>query len=169
MASSTILAGFNIGLTLGVIPGAAAASLSKGEFHWQSFDTPNQTGHYLLGAVLIGVGGVVAGGCIVGAGLAGIASLSIAAILALAPIALGGLATRALLSEKIVRLLGRNKRFSTQGRMIQPLSLFSLQRLQAFEQRRRVPATTAHLLHIFIKLIDQSRNWQASAILIGRC
>ena len=106
MASSTILAGFNIGLTLGVIPGAAAASLSKGEFHWQSFDTPNQTGHYLLGAVLIGM----AGGCIVGAGLAGIASLSIAAILALAPIALGGLATRALLSEKIVRLLGRNKR-----------------------------------------------------------
>ncbi|MDT2070715.1 MAG: YeeE/YedE thiosulfate transporter family protein [Planktomarina sp.] len=110
MASSTTLAGFGIGLTLAVIPGAAAASLSKGEFHWQSFDTPNQTGHYLLGAALIGVGGVLAGGCIVGAGLAGIASLSIAAILALAPIALGGLATRALLSEKIVRLLGRNKR-----------------------------------------------------------
>ena len=101
MTFSTILARVGIGLLLGVILGAAAASsLSKKEFNWQSFNTPKQTGSYFLGAALMGVGGVLAGGCTVGAGLAGIASLSIAAIIALGSIALGGWAMQALLAEK---------------------------------------------------------------------
>ncbi|MDA9116529.1 YeeE/YedE family protein [Planktomarina temperata] len=106
VASSAIPAGFGVGLILGVVLGAAAASLSKGEFHWQSFDTPRQTGRYFSGAALMGVGGVLAGGCTVGAGLAGIASLSIAALLALASIALGGWAMQALLSEKNSAAIG---------------------------------------------------------------
>jgi uncharacterized membrane protein YedE/YeeE len=106
VASSAIPAGFGVGLILGVVLGAAAASLSKGEFHWQSFDTAKQTGRYFLGAALMGVGGVLAGGCTVGAGLAGIASLSIAALLALASIALGGWAMQALLSEKNSAAIG---------------------------------------------------------------
>ena len=97
MAFSTILAGVGIGLILGVILGAAAASLSKNEFTWQSFNTPKQTGRYFLGAALMGVGGVLAGGCTVGAGLAGIASLSIAAIIELAE-------KRALLLARIRKL-----------------------------------------------------------------
>ena len=101
MTFSTILARVGIGLLLGVILGAAAASsLSKKEFNWQSFNTPKQTGSYFLGAALMGVGGVLAYGSTVGAGLAGIASLSIADIIALAAIALGGWAMRALLAEK---------------------------------------------------------------------
>ena len=106
MAFSTILAGVGIGLILGVILGAAAASLSKNEFTWRSFNTPKQTGRYFLGAALMGVGGVLAGGCTVGAGLAGIASLSIAAIIELAAIALGGWAMRALLAEKKSTAIG---------------------------------------------------------------
>ena len=106
VASSAIPAGFGVGLTLGVVLGAAAASLGKKEFNWQSFNTPKQTGRYFLGAALMGVGGVLAGGCTVGAGLAGIASLSIAAIIALASIALGGWAMRALLTEKKSAAIG---------------------------------------------------------------
>ena len=106
VASSAIPAGFGVGLILGVILGAATAALSKGEFQWQSFDTPKQTGRYFLGAALMGVGGVLAGGCTVGAGLAGIASLSIAAILALASIALGGWATQLMMSEKNSAAIG---------------------------------------------------------------
>jgi uncharacterized membrane protein YedE/YeeE len=106
VAFSTILAGVGIGLILGVILGAAAASLMQKEFNWQSFNTPKQTGRYFLGAALMGVGGVLAGGCTVGADLAGIASLSIAAIIELAAIALGGWAMRALLEEKKSTTIG---------------------------------------------------------------
>lgn len=98
IASSAIPAGFGAGLVGGVFLGALAAALLRGGFQWQSFDSPRQTGRYLAGAVLMGVGGVLAGGCTVGAGLAGIPTLSAAALLALFAIALGGAAMQALLN-----------------------------------------------------------------------
>jgi uncharacterized membrane protein YedE/YeeE len=97
VASSAIPAGFGVGLIGGVIIGAALISLAKGEFQWQSFETPQQTRCYLLGAILMGVGGVLAGGCTVGAGLGGIPTLSFAAIMALAFITIGAIATRRVL------------------------------------------------------------------------
>lgn len=97
IASSSIPAGFGTGLIGGVITGAAALSLIAGRFRWQSFSSPRETGRYLAGAVLMGVGGVLAGGCTVGAGLAGIPTLSLAAILALLAIVAGArIADRAL-------------------------------------------------------------------------
>lgn len=97
VASSSIPAGFGTGLIGGVIAGAAVLSLIAGRFRWQSFGTPRETGRYLSGAVLMGVGGVLAGGCTIGAGLAGVPSLSVAAILALLAIVAGArLADRAL-------------------------------------------------------------------------
>ena len=59
---------------------------------------PRQTGRYMSGAVLMGLGGVLAGGCTVGAGLSGIPTLSIAAILAIVSIAVGALATNRALN-----------------------------------------------------------------------
>jgi uncharacterized membrane protein YedE/YeeE len=97
VASSAIPAGFGTGLVGGVLGGALLASLLFGSFAWQSFSTPGETGRYMSGAVMMGLGGTLAGGCTVGAGLAGIPSLSIAAILALASIAAGGLAMQRLL------------------------------------------------------------------------
>jgi uncharacterized membrane protein YedE/YeeE len=94
VASSAIPAGFGVGLIGGVIAGAALTSLTKGEFQWQSFESPQQTRRYLSGAILMGVGGVLAGGCTVGAGLGGIPTLSFAAILALVFITIGAIATR---------------------------------------------------------------------------
>lgn len=97
VASTAVSANFGAGLLGGVVVGALLAALLSGGFEWQSFDSPRQTGRYMTGAVLMGLGGVLAGGCTVGAGLAGIPTLSLAAILALASIIAGGLvAQRAL-------------------------------------------------------------------------
>jgi hypothetical protein len=97
VASSSIPAGFGVGLVAGVLGGALIAALLAGTFRWQSFESPRQTGRYLAGGALMGVGGVLAGGCTVGAGLSGTATLSVAAILALVAIAAGALATQALI------------------------------------------------------------------------
>lgn len=98
IAASAIPAGFGSGLIGGVVIGSLIAALLFGSFTWQSFETPAQTGRYLLGASLMGIGGVVAGGCTVGAGLSGVPTLSIAAILALISIATGAIATHRVLN-----------------------------------------------------------------------
>ena len=98
VASSAVPAGFGTGLVAGVLAGALVAALLSGTFQWQSFDSPRQTGRYMAGAGLMGMGGVLAGGCTVGAGLAGIPTLSLAALLALASIATGALVVERLLN-----------------------------------------------------------------------
>ena len=99
VASSSIPANFGVGLIGGTLAGALILALLRGEFQWQSFSSPAQTGRYVLGASLMGVGGVLAGGCTVGAGLAGVPTLSLAALLALAAIVLGALATNFALNR----------------------------------------------------------------------
>ncbi len=99
IASTSIPAGFGAGLTGGVLLGGLASSLLFRSFNWQSFAGPRQTGRYLSGAALMGVGGVLAGGCTVGAGLSGVPTLSLTAILAILSIAAGGVAANAALSR----------------------------------------------------------------------
>jgi len=106
VASSSIPASFGTGLIGGVIAGALLASLIAGSFQWQSFESPAQTGRYMGGAVLMGVGGVLAGGCTVGAGLAGIPTLSFAALLALVSIAGSALLAQRLLTSENDRVSG---------------------------------------------------------------
>ena len=93
LASTAISPGFGSALIAGVVLGALATALTRGQFAWQSFESPRQTGRYMGGAVLMGIGGVLAGGCTVGAGLSGVPTLSLAAILALGAIAAGAMAT----------------------------------------------------------------------------
>jgi uncharacterized membrane protein YedE/YeeE len=100
VAATSIPASFGVGLVGGTLAGALALALLRGQFQWQSFESPAQTGRYVAGAVLMGIGGVLAGGCTVGAGLAGLPTLSVAALLALAAIALGAIATDRLLSPR---------------------------------------------------------------------
>lgn len=99
IASSAIPAGFGTGLIGGTLVGALLAALVTREFAWASFESPAQTGRYMAGATLMGVGGVLAGGCTVGAGLAGIPTLSFAATLALIAIVTGGAITARLVPE----------------------------------------------------------------------
>ena len=91
IASTSISPGFGVGLIGGTLAGALIAALLRGQFVWQSFTSPRETGRYLAGATMMGLGGVLAGGCTVGAGLSGIPTLSVAAILALAAMAAGAL------------------------------------------------------------------------------
>ena len=87
VAATSIPAGFGVGLAAGVLAGSLVAALAVGEFRWESLEGPRQTGRYLAGAVLMGMGGVLAGGCTVGAGLSGVSTTSLAALLALAAMA----------------------------------------------------------------------------------
>lgn len=103
VAASSIPAGFGTGLIGGTLIGAFLAAALFRRLAWQSFSSPRETGRYLLGATLMGVGGVLAGGCTVGAGLAGIPTLSLAALLALTAIALGGILTHALLKPRALQ------------------------------------------------------------------
>lgn len=98
VASSSVPAGFGVGLVGGALLGALGATLARREFEWVGFDTPRATGRYVLGAILMGLGGVLAGGCTLGAGLSGVATLSVAALVALASIAIGALLCNRLLA-----------------------------------------------------------------------
>ena len=89
LASTAVPAGFGTGLVGGVLIAAAATALVTRKFMWESFESPAQTGRYLSGAALMGVGGVLAGGCTVGAGLSGVPTLSVAALLAILSVAAG--------------------------------------------------------------------------------
>ena len=87
VAATAIPAGFGTGLVAGVVAGSLVAALAAGEFRWESLESPRQTGRYLAGGMMMGVGGVLAGGCTVGAGLSGVSTASLAALLALAAMA----------------------------------------------------------------------------------
>ncbi len=89
VASTAVPATFGAALIAGTLVGAGASAVLRGETSWQSFESPAQTGRYLAGGALMGLGGVLAGGCTIGAGLSGVPTLSVAAILALASIILG--------------------------------------------------------------------------------
>lgn len=100
IAATSISAKFGTGLIGGVLGGALVASLLGRRFKWQSFESPAQTGRYMAGAVLMGIGGVLAGGCTIGAGLSGVPTLGVSAIVALAAIGLGGWATDRVLNAR---------------------------------------------------------------------
>ena len=100
MAATSIPAGFGTGLAAGAIAGSLVAALAGGDFEWRSLEGPRQTGRYLAGAVMMGVGGVLAGGCTVGAGLSGVSTASLAALLALAAMAASAKAVGALLVRR---------------------------------------------------------------------
>ena len=100
VAATSIPAGFGTGLAAGVVAGSLVASLVAGDFRWESLEGPRQTGRYLAGAVMMGVGGVLAGGCTVGAGLSGVSTASFAALLALAAMAASARAAGIVLARR---------------------------------------------------------------------
>ena len=101
VASTSIAPGFGVGLIGGIVVGAFVLATASGRFRWESFSSPGQTGRYVLGGALMGVGGVLAGGCTLGAGLAGVPTLSVAAVLAIGSI-VGGV----VLADRALRLAG---------------------------------------------------------------
>ncbi len=77
---------FGVASTLGVIGGAFAGALIRGEFRWEGADDAREMRRHLVGAVLMGTGGVLAGGCTIGQGLSAASMLAISAPIVLASI-----------------------------------------------------------------------------------
>lgn len=71
--------------------GATLSALVRREFKFESFKSENKMGHYMLGAVLMGMGAVLAGGCTVGAAMSGGSTFALTAWLTLLSIVSGSL------------------------------------------------------------------------------
>ena len=76
----------------GMVAGSAAHALLTRSFRWEGFRDAQDTGHHLIGALLMGVGGVAALGCTVGQGLSGLSTLSLGSFVAVAAIVAGAVA-----------------------------------------------------------------------------
>ncbi len=72
---------FNVTLVLGVLLGAFASSLMRGEFQWQTFESADVHVRYFLGSILMGTGGILALGCNTGQTITGLATGSVWSIL----------------------------------------------------------------------------------------
>lgn len=96
VAATAVPANFGVALVGGTLLGSFIAAALGRQIVFESFTSPAQTGRYLAGAVLMGLGGVLAGGCTVGAGLSGVPTLGLSAILALGAIIVGGVVTARL-------------------------------------------------------------------------
>lgn len=99
VASTSIPAGFGVGLVGGTLAGAFLSAAARRELALASFSSAPETLRYVAGGALMGFGGVLAGGCTVGAGLSGTSMLSFSAMLALAAIALGAILTDRMLTR----------------------------------------------------------------------
>ena len=88
-------AGWDQGLLIGVMFGAALAAVLSGEFRIATFSEPGSPSilRYAIGAALMGFGGILAVGCTVGAGLTGGAVLALASLSALLAMAIGAAVT----------------------------------------------------------------------------
>ncbi|HJQ61167.1 MAG TPA: YeeE/YedE family protein [Vineibacter sp.] len=80
---------FGVAWVLGIPVGAGLVALLRRETKLEGFNGAEHTRRYLLGGVLMGVGGVFAVGCTVGQGLTGVSTLSIGSLLATAAIFAG--------------------------------------------------------------------------------
>ncbi|MBC7378718.1 MAG: YeeE/YedE family protein [Burkholderiaceae bacterium] len=83
------VATFGVVLSLGVLLGACATAVLRGDFRLESFRTPREMRDHFAGALLMGFGGVTALGCSVGNGVTGLAMLSSGAGLAVTGISAG--------------------------------------------------------------------------------
>ncbi|MEL6978482.1 MAG: YeeE/YedE family protein [Pseudomonadota bacterium] len=84
---------FDLGVTPGVVLGAALAAAAFGEWRWEGFKDVANMQRSIIGAALMGFGAMLAGGCAVGAGVTGGATFALTAWIALTAFWLGGGAT----------------------------------------------------------------------------
>lgn len=103
-------ADFGIVAVAGVIVGAFAIAIVRGEWMLQGFETPHQLLRYTLGGALMGFGGILALGCTVGEGLSGLSTLSVGSILAVVSIVIG-----AFIGDVLVR-----REFAPRQAKVQP-------------------------------------------------
>lgn len=89
MIATGMKASFGIVIVSGVVLGALASALLRGQFKLQGFETPQSMARYMLGGVFMGIGGALAMGCSIGQGLTGLSTLGASSVLAVAGILVG--------------------------------------------------------------------------------
>jgi uncharacterized membrane protein YedE/YeeE len=86
---------FPVALILGVLLGSFSVAAMRGTLRLQGFSTAHEMRRYVLGGVLMGVGGALGLGCSIGQGLTGMSTLAFSSMIAITCILLGaGLAAR---------------------------------------------------------------------------
>lgn len=80
---------FGVGLSAGVVLGAAACAVYRRDVRWEACDDARELSRHLLGGLLMGVGGIFALGCTVGQGITAVSALAVSAPLVIASIAIG--------------------------------------------------------------------------------
>lgn len=96
------LVSFGMAAMLGVIAGAAAWFVARGEWRLGFFSSWREFGRYTLGGTLMGIGGIIAMGCSVGQGLSGASTLAVGSLIATVGIILGALITLKLWFYRVV-------------------------------------------------------------------
>jgi len=91
MLFTGIQVSFGVATVGGVLTGAFAASIASGSFRLRGFEDVQETGRYLAGGALMGVGGVLSMGCTVGQGMSGVSTLAVGSFIAVAAIICGGI------------------------------------------------------------------------------
>lgn len=73
---------FGVAVVLGVVLGSFIASLWRKQCCLEGFDTTRSMPRYIVGGLLMGVGGALAFGCSIGQGLTGLSTLSYSSLIA---------------------------------------------------------------------------------------
>ncbi len=81
---------FGVVVVIGLVLGSFLAARLTGRFQWVGFDLENTMPRYIVGGVMMGVGGALAMGCSIGQGLTGMSTLSFVSMIAFVSILLGG-------------------------------------------------------------------------------
>ncbi|MFM7012517.1 MAG: YeeE/YedE family protein [Betaproteobacteria bacterium] len=82
MIATGMRLGFPVALILGVLLGSFGAAAIRGTLQLQGFSTPREMRRYVLGGVLMGVGGALGLGCSIGQGLTGMSTLAFGSMIA---------------------------------------------------------------------------------------
>ena len=80
---------FGIVIVLGVIIGSFISARLSGQFRWLGFEPHTPMPRYVIGGLLMGVGGALAMGCSIGQGLTGLSTLSYVSMIAFGGILFG--------------------------------------------------------------------------------
>lgn len=83
---------FGIASVGGIILGAFASAILRGNFHLATFADVQDMLRNISGGALMGIGGVMALGCTIGQGLTGISTLALSSLIAILAIVAGGVA-----------------------------------------------------------------------------
>jgi uncharacterized membrane protein YedE/YeeE len=68
---------FGVGSVFGVLAGAFAGSLIKGQFRWEACEDPRELKRQVAGAVFMGIGAIFAMGCTIGQGISAFSLLTL--------------------------------------------------------------------------------------------